>query len=162
MSLPNKIFSTLLCVMLFIPGLCRAETYGQPEIREQQFTLNDPGKIETEVLVGELLSKVNANFTGTIKIYWANDEFSDISKILRQRLITGGVAPERIQIEYASGGFTNNAVNGIKVIIQEIILRLPECSYRAQRYNFDYHDEMGCAINNTRSSSIINPYHFNF
>ncbi|GEE33692.1 ISSfl4 transposase OrfC [Escherichia coli O145:H28] len=75
--------------------------------------------------------------------------------------IEGGIAPEKVLLDHASGGFSSTT-NGIKILIQEIVMKLPECNYRAQGYRFDYHDEMGCAINNTRSSSIINPYKLNY
>ncbi|MCG3100538.1 hypothetical protein MAQ58_13890 [Enterobacter sp. DRP3] len=162
MIAPMKMLSALFCLTLVLPCMSQAETYGLPQIHEQQFSLTDTGQIATEVISGEILSKVDSHFTGTIKLSWADDEYASTAQELRSMLIEGGVAPDRILVEHASGGFTSNAVSGIKIIIQEIIMRLPECNYRSQGYSFDYHDEMGCAINNTRSSSIINPYNQNY
>lgn len=162
MITPKKMVSALFCLTLLLPLIGRAETYGLPQIHEQQFSLTDTGQIATEVLSGEILAKVDSHFTGTIKLSWADDEFVSTAQELRSMLIEGGIAPNRILVEHASGGFTSSAVSGIKVNIQEIIMRLPECNYRSQGYSFDYHDEMGCGINNTRSSSIINPYKQNY
>ena len=84
-------------------------------------------------------------------------------KHLRDMLIEEGIAPEKVLLDHASGGFSSTT-NGIKILIQRNCHRgnYLICNYRAQGYRFDYHDEMGCAINNTRSSSIINPYKLNY
>lgn len=162
MIMPKEVVGALFCLTLMLPFMSQAETYGLPEIHEQQLALTDTGQIATEVIAGEILSKVNTHFTGTIKLSWAEDVYASSAQALREKLIEGGIAPDRILIEHASGGFTSSAVSGIKILIQEIKMRLPECNYHAQGYSFDYHDEMGCAINNTRSSSIINPYQQNY
>lgn len=162
MIMPREILRTLLCLTLLIPIMSHAETYGLPQIYEQKLTLNDTGRVATEVMSGEILSKVSTHFNGTIKLVWAEDEYVSSAQELRQKLIEGGIAPEHVLIEHASGGFTSSAVSGVKILIQEIIMRLPECDYSAKGYSFDYHDELGCAINNTRSISIINPYQLNY
>ncbi|EKJ4582473.1 hypothetical protein PG216_003643 [Escherichia coli] len=162
MIMLKKMLSLLLLGCLISQSFfCVAETYGLPELREQQFSLTDTGQIAAEIITGDILSKVDKNISGSIKLSWSDEQYAPAAKHLRDMLIEGGIAPEKVLLDHASGGFSSTA-NGIKILIQEIVMKLPECNYRAQGYRFDYHDEMGCAINNTRSSSIINPYKLNY
>ncbi|ENN1892667.1 hypothetical protein AB9F97_000246 [Escherichia coli] len=67
MIMLKKMLSLLLLGCLISQSFfCVAETYGLPELREQQFSLTDTGQIAAEIITGDILSKVDKTFLGLL------------------------------------------------------------------------------------------------
>ncbi|GEE35176.1 hypothetical protein [Escherichia coli] len=88
MIMLKKMLSLLLLGCLISQSFfCVAETYGLPELREQQFSLTDTGQIAAEIITGDILSKVDKNISGSIKLSWSDEQYAPAAKHLRDMLI---------------------------------------------------------------------------
>ncbi|VYU44807.1 hypothetical protein [Metakosakonia massiliensis] len=146
----------ILLTMLLLTPCSQAETWGLPKVDEKQMTLKNTGPVALEIMVNQIINQAGDNFSGTIRLVWADDTFSETARLLRSALIGKGIAPERVLLTPKSGGYKSNAVTGIEVWIRQIVMRMPECDYAAQNYRFRDNETQGCALNNARNSSIIN------
>ncbi|OON42167.1 hypothetical protein BTJ39_03185 [Izhakiella australiensis] len=125
-------------------------------------SLTHTGPVAQEIMVNQVMHLIGTKFEGSIRLSWADDNYSDAAHQFRSALIQKGIAPERILLMRKSGGYQRQAVTGIEVWIRRIVMRLPECDYASQRYHFNNNESLGCALNNTRNSAIIdlNNYFF--
>lgn len=151
----------LLAVLLLAPGL-QAETLGIPKIEEQKMSLTCTNTAAQEMMVNRLMTLTGTSFDGTIRLAWADEACSYAARQLRLTLIAKGIRPERILLSQRRAGNPVNAITDVEVSIRHIVMRLPECDYAAQSYRFNNNASLGCAVNNTRSSAIINLNDFLF
>lgn len=156
---------TLCCLLLAVVALAsaaHAESWRMPRVDERQLQLSDTGQVALEIMAGQILSLTGPRFSGSIRLVWVDDGFAGSARMLRSMLISKGIAPERVVLAPESGGYQRQAVSGLEIRIRQIVLRLPDCHYAEQNYRFDYRDDLGCALNNTRSAIISNPNKFYF
>lgn len=160
MSLFN-IFMRLICLLaLSMPSYLYAESNSQ--IGTQQFTLSSQDTISQEVLLGSIMRNVPKDFNGEIKLVWTNQSYAEAARSLRTSLIERGIAPYRIQLIHDMGGYREMGSDGVQIYLQQIILRLPECRDRTLSYHFDNHADQGCALTNTLSRTLVNPFLYVF
>ncbi len=128
----------------------------------EQFNIDSTDVISREVIVGRIMVRISRDFNGEIRLTWTNDRFAESAKLLRNGLIEQGVAPHRILLDRDAGGYRARGSNGIQITVQRVILRLPECDDKNLNYHFDTHATLGCAVNNTRSISLVSPFQYYF
>ncbi|POD97227.1 hypothetical protein BV924_00065 [Pectobacterium odoriferum] len=155
-----KALYCLLFTVIAMMSTAHADSRGIPRVNEHKLQLNETGQIALEVMAGQVMAQTGKGFSDIIRLVWADGRFASSAKTLRSMLIGKGISPERILLIQESGGYQREAVSGLNIWIRQVVLRLPECNYAAQNYRFNYRDELGCAVNNTRSSIIINPNKF--
>ncbi|MRT58053.1 hypothetical protein GJV11_18230 [Enterobacteriaceae bacterium RIT693] len=146
----------VLLLTLFLAPCLQAETWGDPRIEERDMTLTNTGPIALEIMVNKIIGQSINKFDGNIRLGWADDNYSETARQLRSALIKKGIAPERVLLTRKSGGYKNNALVGIEIRIRHIVMRLPECDYLSQNYRFNNNETHGCALNNTRNSTMVN------
>lgn len=157
-----KTFCCLLLTVMAWASAAHAESWRMPRLDERQLQLSDTGQVSLEIMAGQILALSGKRFSGSIQLVWVDDRFTDSAKTLRSMLIAKGIAPERILLIPESGGYQQQAVRGLEIWIRQVVLRLPDCNYTTQNYRFDMRDELGCALNNTRSATMSNPNKFYF
>ncbi|MGQ8774473.1 hypothetical protein ACUTQ5_08595 [Serratia sp. NA_112.1] len=135
---------------------------GNSPLGIEQFNIDSTDVIAREVMVGKIMARISRDFNGNIKLTWTNDRFAESAKLLRNALIEQGVAPHRILLDRDAGGYRARGSSGIQITVQRVILRLPECDDKNQNYHFDTHATLGCAVNNTRSISLVSPFQYYF
>jgi hypothetical protein len=128
----------------------------------EQFNIDSTDVISREVTVGKIMARISRDFNGEITLTWTNDRFAESAKLLRNALIDQGVAPHRILLDRDAGGYRARGSSGIQITVQRVILRLPECDDKDLNYHFDTHATLGCAVNNTRSISLVSPFKYYF
>ncbi|WP_345829845.1 hypothetical protein AAGR22_01315 [Erwinia sp. HDF1-3R] len=133
-----------------------------PQITEHYLSLSSHSQIASEIAVGQVMEFVGADFNGLIRLTWSDAAFTPTAQILRNQLMSKGIPLERVVLKMDRGGFRPRTANGIEIQIESIRLRLPECNYASQDWHFSSAIDAGCALNNTLSSSLINPEKYFF
>ncbi|MFU9139078.1 hypothetical protein [Erwinia tasmaniensis] len=133
-----------------------------PQITEHNLSLSSHSQIAREIAVGQVMEFAGPKFNGLIKLTWSDTAFTPTAQILRNLLMSKGIPLERVVLKMDRGGFHPRSAEGIEIKIESIRLRLPECNYASQDWHFSSAIDAGCALNNTLSSSLVNPEKYFF